>query len=184
MELKRTPLSMKQLKQMDAWSEVDFNDLSEEERENYQKFFKYGLCDTFTSVSSLLAFYPEFETKTSKTSRFCYLDKNGNIVGLAVVEFCHDYGFSDNYLCLHHLIINPSVLHKGIGTYILNDLINNSFELSKFNCQELYLCTSKRNEPMHNLLKKFGFEEIVDENNDDSFDLFKCPTKGKENEIR
>lgn len=177
MGINRRILNNTHFAQLSQWELKNDSKLTQELKDNYQRYYRYGLCGITKNILSFLKLYPNFETQSSKTLTLAYTSNNNEVLGLVILEFCHENNI--NYLCVNHLIINPNLLHKGIGTYILTDLLENGNSICEYKCDDIYISTESSNIPMNNLLNKLGFTKSKDIN----FNIYSNTIKGKNHEL-
>lgn len=156
-KLQQMELKEEHKKEIDRWvysCESDTKDY----KDSVARLIKYGLCGY--TPREVLDLYPYCKSEISETITFVYKDLETNrIVGFAICEFCAKGKKVDeqNFLYVHHLVINPSEQHKGYGTKILTSLMQHSDRLSDFNCQEIRLCVDQTNITCEHLVNKLGF---------------------------
>lgn len=122
---------------------------------NHQNFINFGLLNLFENASLLLDCYPP----DPKLRRVAYFnDSNDEILGFTILELL-EYE-TRNELFVHHLLVNPNLIRRGIGTAIIIDLTNNANKYFNNEIDSIIYCVNEDNKPCINLLNKLNFNEL------------------------
>ena len=179
MELIREEITKKDEQEIKSWSNKPENTTSEL-KNSYQRFERFGLLDLFANAWELIELYKPIETKNAKVTNIAYRHpEDSEILGFAILEFVKDAD-KEQFIFVHHFMVNPKLLHKGIGSYMLKDIMSGGIQFEGFEPEEIIYCVDRFNEPCIAMLEKLGFEQ---QRIKGGIVRYKSELKGKENGI-
>lgn len=198
-------LTIKDKDELVSWSAID--NPARQNVDDYARFVEYGLLEEFEDMWKLCHLYAPFEeleenepnissiddllwqkrlfgrfcNPNSKNVRLAYRQKGEDeILGVAILEYTRDVEEKENYVCVHHLIVNPMCYNRGVGSAMLVDLEKNVNKYCDIPVDTIYYKVDKENLPCIQMLEKYGFAFDGMGTNSSKYLKYKFDVKEKE----
>ncbi len=149
--LTKKEITNNEMVELKSWSTNNLN----KENQNHFNFINFGLLNLFNNPTELIDCYPQ----DYRLKRVAYFNDNSyEILGFAIIELL-SYENS-NELFVHHLLVNPNLIHRGIGSAIIKDLTENANSYFKCEISKIVYLVNEDNIPCINMLNKMQFIEL------------------------